>query len=70
MMALQGWWLASRRTYREGCSRVRACAGKAGRQVLHIRPPLNGMFLESDHSESGSVQSGIHFRLVNWPRSE
>jgi hypothetical protein len=59
MIALQGWWLASRRTYCEGCSRVRACAGsKAGRQVLmHIRHPLNVTSLESDYSNGGSLQS-------------
>jgi len=44
---------------------------KAGRQVLmHIRPPLSVSTLESDHGESGSVHSGIHFRRVNWPRTE
>jgi len=60
MIALQGWWLASRRTYCEGCSHVRACAGKAGRQVLmHIRTPLNVTSLESDQGESGSSSQVI-----------
>jgi hypothetical protein len=68
MIALQGWWLASRRTYREGCSHVRACAGKASRQVLmHIRSPLNVTSLESDQGESDSrsqvISSAISIML-------
>lgn len=66
MTALQGWWLASRRTYCEGWLRVRACAGgKTGRQVvMHIRPPLNvasSSQIRSQDESSGSGQSQSYF---------
>ena len=77
MIALQGWWLASRRTHREGCSRVHACAGgKAGRQVLmHIRPQTRwsfaGILYRASMSEThADLSDGLTPQSLTLPLSD